>query len=117
MMSQREADLAVLMSVYSRSEGRDSGSKLYRIRNSLTAGAYLTTAQFDTAINKLRDLQMIELEGSNDESTLRISDHGGTWLMSNFHRVRDERATLRAKNDDWVMTPPNKPTFRANDNS
>ena len=113
MLSQREADLGVLISLYGRSQIRISASKLYRIKNSLTAGGYLTLAQFDDALGTLFRLQMAEIEGFDDEQLLRITAHGRTWLMSNFHWVQGDRATLEPNGEAWAMTPPDNDTQTA----
>ena len=108
MISQREADLAVLMSIYTRSEGRAAATKLHRIRNSLTAASYLSKEQFEAAFNTLQQLQMVEVQNLEDEQTVSVTGHGRTWLMSNFHWVQGDVATLAPNDEAWVMTPPTK---------
>jgi hypothetical protein len=106
-MPQRQADLAVLMSVYARStSGNPLSTKLLRVRNSLTAGGYLTAAQFAGAMDTLQRLQMVELEESGDEPRVVSTAYGSKWLMANFHWVQGDRATLEPNDDNWVMTPP-----------
>jgi hypothetical protein len=66
----------------------------------------MTVRQFDEAIDTLRRLQMVELDGQPDEQRAKVSDHGAAWLMANFHWVDGDRATLEANGDGWVMTAP-----------
>jgi len=104
------------MSLFSRSEGRESASRLYRIKNSLTAGNYLAGEQFDCAVDNLLQLQMATLVGSDENRTLEISGHGRAWLMKNFHWVRGDVATLEPNDEAWVMTSPEHPIQSAKKN-
>ena len=101
------------MSLFSRSEGQESASKLYRIKNSLTAGGYLTLKQFNDAVETLQRLEMAESEGFDNDRMLRISGHGRTWLLANFLWVRGDVATLQPNDEAWVMTPPEHSKFGA----
>jgi hypothetical protein len=105
--SQREADLSVLITLFSRSEILESASKLYRIRNSLTSRGYLAVEQFDNAVATLLQLQMAVIDGSDEDRMIRITGHGKSWLMTNFHWVQGDRAFLEANSPAWVMTSPN----------
>jgi hypothetical protein len=117
VISQREADLSLLISVYSRSMGRDLLTKLPRVRNSFTAGAYMTGAQFESAVETLKRFEMIELDSVGGEPAIKISDHGAKWLMENFHWVRGDRDSLQPNDENWVMTSPDSAASAGNRNS
>jgi len=108
VISQREADLGVLIAIYTRSDDRESARQVHRVRNRLTAGGYMTVQQFEAAIDKLQRLRMIELEDKGDARFVEASSHGATWLMTNFHWVRGDTATLAPNREDWTMTAPKR---------
>ena len=108
MITQREADATVLVSIQTRFAGRESFKKLRWIQNSLTAGDYMTVAQFNSSIDTLLQSQMIEFHGIGHDRTVTVSEYGAEWLASNFHWAEGERVTLQPNHDDWVMTPPSE---------